>query len=241
MQIYYKSLFDLPIKDYYSFCTESTKAGDDNEYEQTKLLLKYFCKMTDDEISKVKFREAGEIIKEIGDVIKKSNAKFELERNTTSFKDKLKIFAPKNVLTINDKKFKIIPSIENTPIAQYIDSQQVMQFVEEHPEQLLAVVLVPFNDETNKFYDYNEGYDFEEHQQWLFENTPMEICNSVIGFFFVRCLNSLKKTLLSLRNTLKIRTMFRMGTPKMKMMVKELEEAIIQITRITQGRITGYV
>lgn len=231
----YKSLFDLPLKDYFEFTKES-EGNPHNEVAQAKLLLKYFCQVPEKEIGSLTFKEISEILSELGPIIAEATTKCTFERDKTTLKKKLNIFAQKDVVDINGVKFKINTNLTNFSVAQYIDLTNLMGDSDvqlNHPEQILSVLLIPFNAEKKKFYDYNEGYDFQEHSDWILNNVSMEIAQTILGFFLMRCLTLSKNMLSSLSIMVK--------TPETKKRIKaakaEIKTLENQIHQVTHGSV----
>lgn len=231
----YKSLFDLPLKDYYEFTKES-EANPHNEVAQAKLLLKYFCQVPEQEIDVLTFKEITEILAELGPIITEATTKCTFERDKTTLKKKLNVFAQKDVIVINGVKFKINTDLSSFPVAQYIDLTNLMGIEDvqlNHPDQILSVLLIPFNTEKKKFYEYNEGYDFKNHSNWVLNNVSMEIAQTIIGFFLMRCLTLSKRMLTSLNVMIK--------TPETKKRIKaaktEIEQLENQIRQVTHGSV----
>lgn len=231
----YKSLFDLPLKDYFEFTKES-EANPHDEVSQAKLLLKYFCQVPEKEIDGLTFKEITAILSELGPIIAEATSKCTFERDKTTLKKKLNVLAKKDVVVINGVKFKINTNITSFSVAQYIDLSNLMGIEDiqlNHPEQLLAVLLIPFNPQTKKFFDYNEGYDFEKHTNWILSNVSMEITQTILGFFLLRCLTLSKNMVTSLKMMVK--------TPETKQKIQEAQIAIEtlenQIRQVTHGSV----
>lgn len=225
----YKSLFDLPLKDYFEFTKES-ESNPHNEVAQAKLLLKYFCQVPEKEIGELTFKEISAILRELGPIIAEATTKCTFERDKTSLKKKLNVFAKKDVLDINGVKFKLNTNLTSFPVSQYIDLTNLMGDGDvqlNHPEQILSVLLIPFNQKTKKFYDYNEGYDFQEHTNWIYNNVSMEISQTILGFFLMRCLTLSKNMLTSLSVMVKAPDA-KKKIKQTKIEIKELENQIHQ-------------
>lgn len=191
-KLIFDSIYDMPIKDFFEFNNEMSKIDKEDSLEISKCFVKHLYKLSIRELNQLTFKQLDDLLGALKNVGKASNDTLKFERE-----HKLNLTKPKNTIKIKGKRFKITTKINDSCIAQYIDFTSLVSKMATNPELVLGTLLIPFNEATGKFYDYNDGYDFEEHVQFLFENCSIEYSNEIIGFFLKGYLNSLKKTLIS--------------------------------------------
>lgn len=209
-QLRYNSYFDLPITKYYQLLDEMRNA--ENDYDKSYIIVKYLYDVTNSDLSKISISEFKEMFENTPDP----------QENHTKFKISKKI-------TIGDKVFDISTDLTKFNIAQYIDFQMSLSKVDLNPEYILSTILVPHKMK------YNDGYEANEHIEWIRNNVSIGISNQLIDFFIKRYLTSINNIIRSSEIMYKMKKMMMLDTNKRKMCAetikahKEVRKAIQSI------------
>ena len=126
---------------------------------------------------------------------------------------------------LNGHKYNATLDFTKVTTAQYIDFQQVWKDSEEHPERVLAIILVPEGHRYNDGYDTNEVIDDIENH--------MSVCDSMgLTLFFCRLLR------ISIRLvSMKMKRLLKRARKEGKMSKEQiaLMEKIVQLSAYANG------
>ena len=131
----------------------------------------------------------------------------------------------KKSYVLNGRKYNTTMDLTKVSVAQYIDFQQAWPDSQEHPERVLAIILVPDG------HKYNDGYDTTEVQKDIEEHMS---CTDSMGLtlFFCRLLR------LSIRSaSRKMKSLLRKAKKEGKMTEEQMEKIrnIIQLSTYANG------
>ena len=131
----------------------------------------------------------------------------------------------KKSYVLNGRKYNTTMDFTKVSVAQYIDFQQAWPDSQEHPERVLAIILVPDG------HKYNDGYDNAEVQKDIEEHMS---CTDSMGLtlFFCRLLR------LSIRSaSRKMKSLLRKAKKEGKMTEEQMEKIrnIIRLSTYASG------
>lgn len=212
----YESYFDLPIGIYFDLLSKIDKC--ENDLQKAQLLVKTFYQLTDSDGDDLSIESFKDLLSGCPDP--KKDHQVDIKTETWLGK-------ACKTLSIAGETFEFSPDLTKFCLAQYIDFQMALPKVETNPEVLLSTILIP------KGYKYNDGYDANQHIEWIKNNVSIGISNKVINFFIKRYLVSINNTGSS--SIAQLKTMkFLVRDTKKKAAIGEAIKANQEIVKLTK-------
>lgn len=125
-------------------------------------------------------------------------------------------------ITLNGEKYDVCVDMTKFTVAQYVDFQQYWSMKNniEYMHKILSVFIIPHK------HQYNEGYDIVEVQNTILEHCPITIANSMLFFYLMESVKSMRATQICLEFQIKRMMKKKKLSPELKEKMEGLHKMI---------------
>lgn len=141
---------------------------------------------------------------------------------------------PSPAMVIGGRKFKVTTSISDISAGQFIDYKNTIQ--REDKSKLLARIVACFVVPDGK--TYGDGYDYEEHVQFLHEHMSVVEGRGLSDFFTLQSVTYIRHSLNCLSKKMRKASKKKM-TPEQMSALAEMDKALKQARAVLDSVLAG--